>query len=50
MYNHGKGEFITKTEYLRWKFRDNVKVRIRKPPMAILQKHSMKSMSVLTVN
>ena len=27
MYNHGKGEFITRTEYLRWKFRDNVKVR-----------------------
>ena len=27
MYNHGKGEFITKTEYLRWKFRDNEKVR-----------------------
>ncbi len=26
MYNHGRGEFITKTEYLRWKFRDNAKV------------------------
>lgn len=26
MYNHGRGEFITRTEYLRWKFRDNEKV------------------------
>ena len=29
MYNHGRGEFITRTEYLRWKFRDNTKVKIR---------------------
>ncbi|CAB4069140.1 TRPV6 [Lepeophtheirus salmonis] len=28
MYNHGKGEFITRTEFLRWKFRDNTKVSI----------------------
>jgi len=28
MYNHGRGEFITKTEYLRWKYRDNAKVTI----------------------
>ena len=26
MYNHGKGEYITRTEYLRWKFRNNTKV------------------------
>ena len=23
MYNHGKGEFITRTEYLRWKYRES---------------------------
>ena len=28
MYNHGKGEFITKTEYLRWKYRTNTKVSV----------------------
>ena len=28
MYNHGKGEFITRTEYLRWKFRTNTKVTL----------------------
>ena len=28
MYNHGKGEYITRTEYLRWKFRTNTKVII----------------------
>ena len=26
MYNHGRGEVITKTEYLRWKYRHNEKV------------------------
>ena len=26
MYNHGRGEVITKTEYLRWKFRNDQKV------------------------
>ena len=26
MYNNGKGELITKTEYLRWKYRNNEKV------------------------
>jgi len=28
MYNNGKGEVITKTEYLRWKFRNNQKGKI----------------------
>ncbi len=37
MYNHGRGEFITKTELLRWKFRDNAKVRKN------LQEHFLKS-------
>ncbi len=26
MYNHGRGEFITRTEYLRWKYREDAKV------------------------
>ena len=26
MYANGKGELITKTEYLRWKYRNNQKV------------------------
>ena len=26
MYNNGKGELITRTEYLRWKYRNNEKV------------------------
>ena len=30
MYNNGKGEVITKTEYLRWKFRNNQKVFLKK--------------------
>ena len=30
MYNNGKGEVITKTEYLRWKFRNNQKVSFKK--------------------
>ena len=37
MYNHGRGEFITKTELLRWKFRDNAKVSTN------LQEHFLKS-------
>ena len=28
MYNHGRGEVITKTEYLRWKYRHNEKVHL----------------------
>ena len=27
MYNKGKGELITRTEYLRWKYRNNEKVK-----------------------
>ena len=27
MYSQGKGELITRTEYLRWKYRNNTKVR-----------------------
>ena len=26
MYNNGKGELITRTEFLRWKYRNNEKV------------------------
>ena len=26
MYNHGKGEFITRTEYLRWKYRESEQI------------------------
>ena len=29
MYNHGKGEFITRTEYLRWKYRESGQVVIK---------------------
>ena len=28
MYNNGKGELITRTEYLRWKYRNNQKVKM----------------------
>ena len=28
MYNHGRGEFITRTEYLRWKYRESEEVAV----------------------
>ena len=28
MYNHGKGEFITRTEYLRWKYRESERIDV----------------------
>ncbi len=37
MYNHGRGEFITKTELLRWKFRDNAKVSTYKLTRTLLE-------------
>ncbi len=47
MYNHGRGEFITRTEYLRWKFRDNTKVNVYRDTVVhrsyrSLRRHSKK--------